>query len=152
MKNTEQFIHEALKGLPVRRAPASLETRVLGELSRRAAHPWWRKSFAHWPAAVRATFLVLSAVAAAVLVSGFAYLAGSSGISSAADGFVHGFGRLSLGIEIVQAGANRLSQAVGSLPSFWFYGTLAVLVASYTLLMSAGVVAYRSLVQGRRFS
>ena len=57
-----------LRNLPDRKAPAGLEARVLAEISRRAALPWWRKSFAHWPVAVRLGFLILSARVAAVAV------------------------------------------------------------------------------------
>ena len=41
---------------------------MLAELARRAALPWWRKSFAHWPMAARAAFVVLGAGIAAAFV------------------------------------------------------------------------------------
>ena len=35
----------------------ALESRVLGELARRAAQPWWRRNFGHWPTLARAGFV-----------------------------------------------------------------------------------------------
>ena len=65
----ERLIQSAVKGLPLRQAPRSLELKVLAEIERRSALPWWHKSFAHWPTAVKIGFFVTSgAVAAAATV------------------------------------------------------------------------------------
>lgn len=67
----EQRVGRVLRGLPPRSAPPTLETRVQRELTRRAMRPWWRRSFAHWPAGARAAFVAASvAVATAMLVEG----------------------------------------------------------------------------------
>src|ERR1700738_3597831 len=58
----ERLLDRALRELPLRRAPLTLESRVFGELQRRAALPWWRRSFAHWPLLARAAFLVICGV------------------------------------------------------------------------------------------
>ena len=57
----ERLLDRALHELPSRRAPPTLESRVIRELDRRAALPWWRRSFAHWPLLARAGFLVIGA-------------------------------------------------------------------------------------------
>ncbi len=49
----ERLVGQVLRDQPLRRAPASLEARVLGELAARARLPWWRRGIATWPAAVR---------------------------------------------------------------------------------------------------
>ena len=54
----ERLLDAALRELPLRRAPLSLESRVLGEIERREARPWWRLSFAHWPELARAGFVL----------------------------------------------------------------------------------------------
>lgn len=56
----EQLIEHACCEQPVRKAPAALRLRVLAELERRAALPWWRKSFGHWPMAMRIAFVLAS--------------------------------------------------------------------------------------------
>jgi len=49
----ERLVSQVLRDQPLRRAPASLEARVLGELAARARLPWWRRGIASWPALVR---------------------------------------------------------------------------------------------------
>lgn len=58
----ERLVGRVLRDQPLRRAPASLEARVLGELAARARLPWWRRGIATWPAAVRIPVLVGCAV------------------------------------------------------------------------------------------
>ena len=57
----EQRVHVLLRDLPNRRAPRSLEQRVMAEIARLSALPWWRKSFGHWPVAARAGFILVCA-------------------------------------------------------------------------------------------
>ena len=92
----EAAVHRVLRGLPERKAPAGLEGRVLAELARRAALPWWRKSFAHWPAAIRAGFFAGSVLAAALVVSGLIYLSESSGAHELSSGIASSVGWLVL--------------------------------------------------------
>src|SRR5271154_459213 len=67
----ERLLDSALRGLPARRAPGTLESRVLGELARRASQPWWRRSFGHWPTPARAGFVATCvALVGIVLLSG----------------------------------------------------------------------------------
>ena len=49
----ERLVGQVLRDQPLRRAPASLEARVLGELAARARLPWWRRGITTWPVAVR---------------------------------------------------------------------------------------------------
>jgi len=67
----EQKIHAVLREQPMRRAPMSLEDRVLGEITRRQALLWWHQSFSFWPTPVRLAFLVIASglVAVALLFS-----------------------------------------------------------------------------------
>ena len=63
-QDLEQRVERALRRLPLRTAPATLEARVHRELERLAARPWWRRSFAHWPAVARLGFLAACLVLA----------------------------------------------------------------------------------------
>lgn len=58
----ERLVSQVLRDQPLRRAPASLETRVLGELAARARLPWWRRGIATWPASVRIPVIAVCAV------------------------------------------------------------------------------------------
>lgn len=58
----ERLVSQVLRDQPPRRAPASLEARVLGELSARARLPWWRRGVATWPAAVRVPVITACAI------------------------------------------------------------------------------------------
>src|SRR5437868_11223883 len=64
----ERLIGETLHRQPPRRAPATLELRVLDEIERRARASWWRMSFARWPMAAQALFLLASAAMAKVAI------------------------------------------------------------------------------------
>ena len=57
-----RLVSQVLRQQPLRRAPASLEARVLGELAARARLPWWRRGVASWPAVVRVPVIAACAV------------------------------------------------------------------------------------------
>jgi len=65
----EREVSRALREVPLRRAPPSLESRVLAEIGRRAALPWWRRSFARWPRPARAGFTVTCGALVAALLA-----------------------------------------------------------------------------------
>lgn len=67
---SRERLDRMLHGLPPRRAPATLESRVLAEMQRRAALPWWRRGFGHWPAAARTAFVALCATIIGVSLLG----------------------------------------------------------------------------------
>ncbi|HEV2268098.1 MAG TPA: hypothetical protein VGR92_01460 [Steroidobacteraceae bacterium] len=58
----ERLVSQVLRDQPLRRAPASLETRVLTELAARARQPWWRRGIATWPGSVRVPVIAICAV------------------------------------------------------------------------------------------
>jgi hypothetical protein len=131
----ERRVHGLVHNLPLRRAPASLEAAVLAEIARRAALPWWRLSFAQWPAGARIVF-VLVCLALVVLT----LLAGG----------LHQFGAVPLAF--VQGVANGVSAALGFaaifvrlIPSPWLYAGLLVGALLYALLFGLGAFAYRTL-------
>lgn len=59
-KRLEKEIGEVLKGLPELRAPETFPSRVMAVVARRPLQPWYRQSWAMWPARLRyATLLFL---------------------------------------------------------------------------------------------
>jgi hypothetical protein len=144
-KRLEQLVHQTLRDLPSRRAPFSLEARVQAEIARRAALPWWRKSFAYWPSAARATFLVASSAVAASLVLGLLRL--SAGLTT-----MHLKVLFAAQLRWLQTGSNLLDSfgeiartCLTSIPSVWLYGAAAVVAALYVTLFGVSAAAYRTL-------
>ena len=145
----EKVIHRALRDLPPRTAPASLEARVLAEIARRAALPWWHRSLSYWPPAVRWLFLIVTAaLCAATILGAIELLRGDSAASLA-----HVLGapvRIVSGLWI----AIRTTIAAGGdlialIPRTWLYGSLAIFGLIYATLFAVGATAYRALWQPR---
>jgi hypothetical protein len=141
----EQLIHRTLRSLPNRRAPGTLEARVMAEVERRATIPWWHKSFACWPQGVRVAFLAFCGGLAAVLVLAGIYV--QAGFDSA---------QFHAAVAPAQALADRALTAVRGLadfaalvwrhvPTWWLYGGIAFVAGLYAMLFGLGAAAYRTL-------
>jgi hypothetical protein len=148
----EARIHGVLRQLPPRKAPAGLEARVLAEISRRAALPWWRKSFAHWPAAVRAGFFVVSALAAALAVAGLYVLSQTSGAHQVAGAVSAVNAWIVIARDVVAVGGNKVRSFLSAIPSVWLYGGAAAIALCYASVAALGATAYRALSVGRQTS
>lgn len=139
----EQVLHQALSGLPPRRAPGTLESRVSDELARRALQPWWRASFANWPVGGRVTFVLVCAVLVAVTILGgvSAYLGDRSFDEASALllSWAHPF------LTLVSSAGGLLALLVHVIPPLWLYGTLGVGTFLYVTLFGLGAAAYRTL-------
>jgi hypothetical protein len=146
----EASIHRLLRSLPDRKAPASLEARVLGELSRRAALPWWRKSYAYWPLAARASFVAASALAAALIVSGLFILLRSPGATAFASGVSQHFSWLVLSRELFAAASDRVRAVAAAIPPLWIYGAAGTIALCYATLAAICAATYRTLTFARQ--
>jgi hypothetical protein len=146
----EAAIHRMLRSVPDRKAPAGFEARVLAELGRRASLPWWRRSFAHWPQAVRVAFFVGSALAAAVVVSGIIVLANTSGAQALAGGVEARFSWLLLAREVAGSAYDRIRGLVAAIPSLWLYGAAGTIAVCYAALGAIGAATYRALSSARQ--
>ncbi len=142
----EQSVHSALRALPDRRAPASLAARVQAEIERRAAIPWWHKSYAYWPSWARGTFLA-GAGAGVVALMVFVTVNFTGGVDASPLGGalapVVAFARRVCGV-----GAwigDLVSLIISNVPPLWLYGGLAVVAAMYLSLFGLGATAYRLL-------
>jgi len=138
----EATIHRVLRSVPARRAPASLEGRVLAEIARRAALPWWRKSFAYWPASIRSLFFVGSAVAAALLASAAILLWRSSSAAGLA-GVSEPFAWLRAARDFFVSFNTNMRLVFAAIPRLWLYGAVGLLGACYALLGAISATAYR---------
>jgi hypothetical protein len=145
----EASIHRILRTLPDRKAPSTLEARVLAELGRRASRPWWRKSFAHWPSAVRATFFVCAGLAVALVVTGLFVLGSSPGAHRLTSGIAASRAWFVVARDLVEAGAYRVRAFLAEIPPLWRYGGAAALALCYAAVAAAGAATYRALLVGR---
>lgn len=141
----EKFIHQNLRALPVRRAPRSLESRVMAAIEQRAMIPWYHKSWSYWPAAVRAAFLAGATGVTGALVTAFYLMfngADASAFAAQAGERLSLFTKIyHLAAWIADFGANLFS----SIPSLWLYGGLALVAALYATFFGLGAFAYRTL-------
>jgi len=143
-KELEQFVHKSLGSLPDRRAPRSLERRVMAAITARQALPWYRQSFTHWPATARAAFLGTCVLAIALIIT-----LGNATPAPIAEAVSETQGRLSLLSSLAETLRNTGSLLIGRIPSLWIYGTLAALGAAYATLFGIGATAYRTLIVNR---
>ncbi len=131
----EPLFDRTLRELPLRRAPASLESRVFGELERRATLPWWRRSFTHWPLIARAVFLAICGASAVLAITG--------GATAATD-----VRSLSWAREIgalLASGGSLVTLLARIAPPPWLYQGIAVCAVLYAVLFGLGAVLYRTL-------
>ena len=139
----EQVLHQALKGLPPRRAPDSLESRVANELARRALLPWWQASFANWPVAARVMFILVCAVlGAATILGGVSAYLGNHSFDEASAlllSWAHPF------LTVVSSAGGLVALLVHVIPPLWLYGILGVGIFLYVTLFGLGAAAYRTL-------
>ena len=138
----EKLVHRALRAQPLERAPRSLEGRVFAEIERRAALPWWRKSFSSWPIAARLAFLVAS-VGFVKLSLGAAFWLVSPFETSTSP--------LDLPPEMswIQTVIAALSITLRSLPPTWLYGAIGLLAIAYAALVGIGATVYRTIHAAR---
>jgi hypothetical protein len=145
----EVAVHQVLRSIPDRKAPAGLQARVLAELSRRAALPWWRKSFAYWPAAFRAAFFVGSAAAVALLVSGLFALLHTPTAAQGLAGVEEPFAWLRLAGDYVASTKASIQHIISLIPPLWLYGAIGAISLCYASLAAIGAATYRALTFGR---
>ncbi len=142
----EQQVHAALRRQPPLHAPSTLESRVLRELARREARPWWRMGFGRWPPVARLVFVPLSA--------GFIKLAF---LSVGALGSVVDAAQQTSALGSVESrwqslsGLLQTARTVGELvmqnvPQIWIYGLVGFGLLLYVSLFGIGAAAFRSLV------
>ena len=144
-KNLERFVHQALRELPPHRAPRSLESRVFAALARRAALPWWKQDFVHWPAAARGAFLVSTAALAAALV----WVLGGLNVAPATEAISANLTWIDSLRAIAGSVGNLAAIVFRSVSPAWFYGGAIAIVSLYATLFGLGTAAYRTLYANR---
>lgn len=131
-----QWLSREARRLPLHKAPASLQADVLRELARRAARPWWQRTFLQWPLAARGAFLLatLLLIRPVLDLGGWIAAALATPLRDAREGMwlLSALGRL----------AHSLIEVV---PADLLYGMAGFIALLYGLLMALGAIAYRNL-------
>lgn len=145
----ERLVNNALRDLPARRAPSSLELRVKAEISRRAALPWWRKSFAYWPAPARGAFVTVSIAVVALAFFGLSKLSGSGALQPVQSRIATDLHWVQVARALLDTATHAAEAIIGSISPLWLYGGAAVVVCLYLALFGLGAAAYRTLYSAR---
>ena len=132
----ERQVTRALQEQPPRRAPSTLERRVLAQIEAGATAIGWRRGFAHWPVAARVAFLAASVgvVKVALLVATWL----STPLDSPAVSV-----QLPSQITWLQTLLVAMGSVVHTVPSVWVHGGIAILAIMYVALFGIGASAYR---------
>jgi hypothetical protein len=141
----ERLVHRTLRELPARRAPRSLEGRVFAELARRAALPWWRKSFVHWPVPARAALLVVLLGVVKLVLMGGVWAASGFDAAQFREAFAQQLSWMESGIAVVNASRSFFEIMFRNIPPLWLYGGVAFIAALYAALFGLGAAAYKAL-------
>jgi hypothetical protein len=144
-KELERLVHAALRALPDRRAPHTLENRVRAAIAARASRPWWQQSFLQWPLAMRGAFLVLSAAGVKLAVVAAVFVLGNPETAHVTQAFANQFAWAENILGFFSGMAEIGSAVFRALPPLWLYGGIAVLASLYATLFGLGAAAYRTL-------
>jgi len=132
----ERQVTRALQGQPPRRAPSTLERRVLAQIEAGATAIVWRRGFAHWPVAARVAFLAASVGVVKVALLVATWLA--TPLDSPAVSV-----QLPSQITWLQTLLVAMGSVVHTVPSVWVHGGIALLAIMYVALFGIGASAYR---------
>lgn len=139
----ERLIQQTLRDLPARRAPNTLETRVFAELERRAALPWWRKSYAHWPLLARCTFLLGSAAILKAVIMVTVWVMVGFEVGPFQEAFSSSFAWAQALGDFMRSLVEFGSAVLSTVPRFWLYAGGVCLAAMYATLLGLGAFTYR---------
>ena len=145
----ERMVHSVLRSLPDRKAPGTLEARILAEVERRAGIPWWHKAYSYWPLWARAAFLVGMGAVAGLFVWATAYLATDLDSAQVTAAFQPWIAFGTRAVAVVTWLGDFVSLLVKNIPSWWLYGFIAFFAGLYVMLFGLGAAAYRTLWANR---
>lgn len=141
----EALIHAQLRQLPPCKAPATLAPRVLAAVADRAARPWWRQAWWHWPWAAKLAFVV-TALAVAGCMAG-----GSWALDQPLRDY---FQEVAAGLSVLGGWVDNLRPLADALVLLWqkfcqpwFLYALAGLAAIYLLCIGTGTAFVRVAAQ-----
>lgn len=145
----ERLIERSVRDLPLRRAPQQLQARVLAELQRRAALPWWRKQFSYWPASARIAFLALCLGLANTTIVVLRWLSAQPNGIELGSVFKRSVAVVETASSVVQGADAFFTLLLRHIPAPLLYGGLVGVALLYVALFGIGAAAYRTLYARR---
>jgi hypothetical protein len=141
----ERIIDSVLREQPPRSAPASLQARVLAEIERRAALPWWHHSFLHWPLFVRAAFILASLGIVKLALTGVMMLIASVRSQPVVETIAKPLSWAETGASVFSKMISLASIVFHAIPTAWLYAGAGIALTLYLALVVLGATAYRAL-------
>jgi hypothetical protein len=138
----ERFLDEWVRGLPLRRAPATLELRVCRELQRRAARPWWFRGFSQWPAGARISFVAVCGAIIGLTVGDGAW---TLLVRTLIDAAAAPLSWTHTTLAVIGSACEVAALLMRVIPATWIYGGLTAGVVLYATLFGLSATAYRAL-------
>jgi len=142
----ESWADTVLRQLPARRAPATLASRVLGEIRTRQVSPWYRQPWRTWSISLQATTTGLTVALLGLMVWGWMSWDWSRGVEFTLGFVPHLFSSV----------ATTLGHLLGALwlvllhvGGWIFIGSLAVLATAWVATLGLGTTCWR-LATGHR--
>jgi hypothetical protein len=132
----ESRIAALLAGQPPRRAPATLQARVLAAIGQRCALHWWQRSFGEWPLAARLVFVAASLGVAGLVLVGTAPLA---------DALQPQLRWLPVVAQLARAVYDTAAIVLHAIPQVWMEAGAAFAAFLYLATFALGAAAYRTL-------
>jgi hypothetical protein len=143
----ERVIGDVLRDQPMRRAPASLEARVLSRIEQLQDVPWWRNSFSNWPVSARLALLVILLGVAKLTLDVVVWLFSSpTPVTHTVESSVS-WARSTASVfsSLITLGHALLS----AVPSHWITLALVFAAGMYFMLFALGATAYRTLYMNK---
>ncbi|MEP7246299.1 MAG: hypothetical protein ABI885_21840 [Gammaproteobacteria bacterium] len=144
-EQAERLVAEVLSQQPLRPAPRTLESRVLREIERRAALPWWRNSFMHWPLIAQFFFLLTSVGAVKLVLSAAGWALTDLRFASAVAAVTAPLSWVGRTAHFFATLADMGSVVLAAVPPHYLYVGLFVAATLYVALFVLGATAYRTL-------
>lgn len=141
----ERLVDQILKSQPPRRAPATLQARVLAAIEQRAALPWWRNSFLYWPLPARMLFIFGCLGLVKLAMSGVLLLIRGIHSQPVVDSIAKPLSWAETGADLLSKTVGLASVVVNAVPTHWLYAGIGLAVALYLALLALGATAYRTL-------
>jgi hypothetical protein len=138
----ERLVTQVLRDQPLRRAPASLVARVLGELAARARLPWWRRGIASWPATVRVPVIAACAVCVPLVWILSLWVAARVVSVTSHPGVAGPLASLWDAGHALASFGTTLSHIVQSIPRDWLVGGIIATAMLYAFLFALVAVGY----------
>jgi hypothetical protein len=106
--------------------------------------PWWRKSFLHWPFAVRMVFVLISLGVVKLALSGVMLLI--TGVQSpVVDTIAKPLSWAESSADLFAKTISFIAVILNAIPSHWLYAGLALAGTLYLAVVVLGATAYRAL-------